>query len=165
MEIRLNPPDGIPPVFIGMPFEEAVKAAEVWGDVRVLGPTSLDPTVKIQAVNDGFDVLLILRDQKTVNAVDVSGPDGDDGDGDDGTDLRVLYDGVDVFRTPARQLLPMFADRGHRIDDTDPESPVVLDLTIAFSRWTSQDVPVDPEDGLPLYFTAALVSNENPRTP
>ncbi|MEU5957297.1 hypothetical protein [Streptomyces sp. NPDC047525] len=160
MEIRLNPPDGIPPVSIGMPFEEAVKAAEVWGDVRVLGPTPLDPTVKIQAVNDGFDVLLILRDQKTVNAVDVSGPDGDDGAG-----LRVLYGGADVFRTPARQLLKMFADLGHRIDDADPESPVVLDLTIAFSRWTSQDVPLDPEDGLPLYFTAALVSNENPNTP
>ncbi|MEU6681341.1 hypothetical protein [Streptomyces sp. NPDC046925] len=122
----------------------------------MFGSTSVDPTVKIQAVNDGFDTLLILRKQETVNAVDVSGPDTE------GVDLRLLYDGVDVFRTPASQLLKMFGDRGYRIDAAAPESPAVLDRTIAVIRWTSQDVPLDPDDGVPLYFTSALVSNENP---
>jgi hypothetical protein len=144
---------------MGMPFEKAVEAAAVWGEVIVQGPFDHDPTVKIQAGGEGFDVIVILRDQKTVNAVDVSGPEDED------TDLRVLYRGHDVFRTPARQLLKMFADEGYRIDESNPEEPVVLDLTIAFSRWTSQDVPMDPADGLPKYFTAALVSNENPSTP
>ncbi|MFC8200400.1 hypothetical protein ACFWBR_34405 [Streptomyces sp. NPDC060006] len=158
MEIVLDPPHGVPPVRMGMAFEDAVEAAAAWGEVRVSGPFDHDPTVKIQSMGDGFDVLVILKDQKTVNAVDVSCAEEED------SDLRVLYRGLDVFRTPARQLLKMFADEGYRIDETNPEEPVVLDLTIAFSRWTSQEVPLDPEDGLPLYFTAALVSNENPAT-
>lgn len=159
MEIILDPPYGVPPVRMGMSFEEAVQAAAVWGEVRVSGPFEHDPTVKIQAMGDGFDVLVILKDQKTVNAVDVSGPDEED---EEESVLRVLCRGVDVFRTPARQVLKMFADEGYRIDDSNPEEPVVLDLTLAFSRWTSQDVPLDPEDGLPMHFTAALVSHENP---
>jgi hypothetical protein len=158
MEIILDPPHGVPPVSMGMSFEEAVQAAAAWGEVRVSGPFDHDPTVKIQAMGDDFDVLVILKDQKTVNAVDVSAPE------EEGSDLRVLWRGVDVFRTPARQLLKMFADDGYRVDESNPEEPVVLDLTIAFSRWTSQEVPLAPEDGLPLYFTAALVSNENPAT-
>ncbi|MEU5571361.1 hypothetical protein [Streptomyces coeruleorubidus] len=112
--------------------------------------------MQIQAMGDDFDAVVILRDQKTVNAVDVSAPEEED------SDLRVMWRGFDVFRTPARQLLQAFSEAGYRIDDSNPEEPVVLDLTIAFNRWTSQEVPVDPEDGLPLYFTAALVSNENP---
>lgn len=156
MEIILDPPNGVPPVTMGMPFEEAVKAASSWGEVRVMGPFDHDPTVQIQAMGDDFDVVVILKDQKTVNAVDVSAPEEED------SDLRVMWRGLDVFRTPARQLLQAFSEAGYRIDDSNPEEPVVLDLTIAFNRWTSQEVPVDPEDGLPLYFTAALVSNENP---
>ncbi|MEU6176436.1 hypothetical protein [Streptomyces coeruleorubidus] len=156
MEIILDPPNGVPPVTMGMPFEEAVKAAASWGEVRVMGPFDHDPTVQIQAMGDDFDVVVILKDQKTVNAVDVSAPEEED------SDLRVRWRGLDVFRTPARQLLQAFSEAGYRIDDSNPEEPVVLDLTIAFNRWTSQEVPVDPEDGLPLYFTAALVSNENP---
>jgi hypothetical protein len=156
MDIILDPPNGVPPVTMGMPFEEAVKVAASWGEVRVMGPFDHDPTVQIQAMGDDFDIIVILKDQKTVNAVDVSAPEEED------SDLRVLWRGFDIFRTPARQLLQAFSEAGYRIDDSNPEEPVVLDLTIAFNRWTSQEVPLDPQDGLPLYFTAALVSNENP---
>jgi hypothetical protein len=154
VDIILDPPNGVPPVSMGMPFEEAVEAAARWGDVRVMGPVEHNPTVQIQAVADDYDVIVVLRDQQTVNAVDISAPS------DAGP--QVLWRGIDVFRTPARQLLKLFSDAGYRIDDSNPDEPVVLDLTIAFNRWTSQQVPLDPEDGLPLYFTAALVSDENP---
>ncbi|MBE8478120.1 hypothetical protein [Streptomyces justiciae] len=156
MEIILDPPNGVLPVRMGMPFEEAVQAASSWGEVRVVGPLEHNPTVKIQAMGDGFDVIVILRDQETVNAVDVSAPEEEE------SDVRVLWRGNDVFRTPARELLKIFSAAGYEIDDSRPEEPVVRDLTIVFSRETSQEVPVDPEDGLPLYFTAALVSHENP---
>jgi hypothetical protein len=154
VDIILDPPNGVPPVSMGMPFEAAVEAAACWGEVRVMGPVEHNPTVQIQAVADDYDVIVVLRDQQTVNAVDISAPS------DAGP--QVLWRGIDVFRTPARQLLKLFSDSGYRIDDSNPEEPVVLDLTIAFNRWTSQEVPLDPEDGLPLYFTAALVSDENP---
>ncbi|WP_435283721.1 hypothetical protein [Streptomyces koelreuteriae] len=137
-----------------MPFEEAVEAAACWGDVRVMGPVEHNPTVQIQAGGDDFDVIVVLKDQQTVNAVDISAPSE--------AGPQVLWRGIDVFKTPARQLLKVFSDAGYVIEDSDPEAPVVLDLTIAFNRWTSQEVPLDPYDGLPLYFTAALVSDENP---
>ncbi len=157
-DIHLDPPSGVPPVLMGMPFEQAAEAAAAWGEVRVVGPLAHDPTVKIQALGDDFDVIAVVKDGRTVNAVDVSAPEDED------SALRVLLRGVDVFRTPARQLLEMFSGMGYHIDVSNPEEPVVLDLTIVFSRWTSQDVPRDPEDGLPRFFTAVLVSDENPAT-
>ncbi|MFJ4818810.1 hypothetical protein [Streptomyces sp. NPDC088801] len=123
-----------------------------------MGPFDHDPTVQIQAMGDDYDIIVILKDQKTVNAVDISAPEEED------SDLRVLWRGTDIFRTPAREVLKLLSDAGYRIDDSDPEEPVALDLTIAFNRWTSQEIPLDPEDGLALYFTAALVSDENPST-
>ncbi|NUP21141.1 MAG: hypothetical protein HOZ81_34760, partial [Streptomyces sp.] len=50
-DIHLDPPNGIPPALIGMPFEQAVEAVAVWGEVRVVGPFAPDPTVKIQALD------------------------------------------------------------------------------------------------------------------
>ncbi|NUP22036.1 MAG: hypothetical protein HOZ81_39435 [Streptomyces sp.] len=61
-------------------------------------------------------------------------------------------------------MLEMFSGMGYRVDVSNPEEPAVLNLTIVFSRWTSQDVPLDPEDGLPRFFTAVPVSDENPAT-
>ncbi|MCT9139400.1 hypothetical protein [Streptomyces violarus] len=81
-----------------------------------MGPVEHNPTVQIQAVADDYDVIVVLRDQQTVNAVDISAP----------------------------------SDSGYRIDDSNPEELVVLDLTVSFNRWTLQEVPLDPEDGLPL---------------
>ncbi|GGS88525.1 hypothetical protein [Streptomyces violaceus] len=126
MDIILDPPNGVPPVSMGMPFEEAVEAAACWGDVRVMEPVEHNPTVQIQAVADDYDVIVVLRDQQTVNAVDISAPSD--------VGPQVLWRGIDVFRTPARQLLKLFSDAGYRIDDSNPEEPVVLDLTIAFNR-------------------------------
>ncbi|MGW2185580.1 hypothetical protein [Streptomyces sp. NPDC001719] len=153
MELLLEPPNGVASVRIGMSMDEASEAAAVWGEVRASGPFVHDPGVKLVAVNDDFEVVVHLEDGESFTAVEVWRFRRDD------ADVRVLLDDLDIFRTPARDVLRRLAARGHDVDVSEPEYPVIPGLTLAFTREAGHEVARDPEDGLALYFESVLVAD------
>ncbi|WP_139141008.1 hypothetical protein [Streptomyces oceani] len=154
MEISVNPPYGVPPLYIGMSYADTVDAAAEFGELRVSGPFSHSPTVKVSASYKTLDVMALLEDGERVTAIELWRFEGCE------QDIKVTCGGLDIFRTPAREFLDKKKEEGYRVDVSDPESPVIPGVTLAFTRETGQDVPLDPVDGLPLYFTSVLVSNE-----
>lgn len=155
MDFVIDPPRGVAPVRIGMSYEQALSAAADWGAPRVSGPYAHTPTVKIMVTRETLDIVVHLEDGEKVTAVELWRFESEEEFGG-----RVLLDGIDVFRTPARDVLRRQREMGRTVDETDPESPVLPGVTLAFTRETGKEVPVDPSDGLPLYFTSVLVADE-----
>ncbi|WNO71250.1 MULTISPECIES: hypothetical protein [unclassified Streptomyces] len=137
-----------------MTLDEAVSAVSVWGEAKVLR-RSTRRSVKVLAVCEGVSYQALLEDGERVTAIELWWP----GEGKE-TNTRVLLDGDDVFRTPAEDILERARAAGLRVDDSQPDSPVVPGVSLGFTRQTSQEVPRDSH-GLPLYFTSVLVGNED----
>ncbi|WP_338497998.1 hypothetical protein [Streptomyces sp. SJL17-4] len=106
---------------------------------------------------DGIGIQVALERDHKVTAVTVWGPDEDED-----PDVQALLDGLDVFRTPADEILAHAAHKGWHVDNDDPRAPNLPDFTLAFTRDTSQEVPRD-EDGLPVHLTSVLVADEKYR--
>ncbi|MCX5227275.1 hypothetical protein ABZY16_00660 [Streptomyces sp. NPDC006553] len=148
MDLLLEPPHGAGPVRLGMTLDEAVVAVSPWGEPRVrTRPNRV--LVTVSTACDGVGVEVLLEDRDTVTAVELWWP----GEGRE-TATRVLLDGVDVFRTPADELLGDLPAR-----ETAGDAPFVPGLSLGFTRRTSQEVPRRP-DGLPVCFTSVLVGGE-----
>jgi hypothetical protein len=71
----------------------------------------------------------------------------------------VTFRGIDVFTTPALELLSQIEAMGHEIIRHEPLHPVVPKLSLGFTRDAGHEVPLDT-DGQPLYFQAVLVAPE-----
>ncbi|MEC4016974.1 hypothetical protein [Streptomyces sp. H27-D2] len=153
MDFAIDPPNGVSPLQIGMGYEQALNAISMWGTPKTSGPHAHTSTVKLRVDYHSLDIVAHLEDGETLTAIELWRFDGDE------PDVRVLLDGIDLFRTPAREVLRQQAERGRRVDESDPENAVIPDVTLAFTRDTGQEVPREP-DGLPLYFTSILVANE-----
>jgi hypothetical protein len=67
----------------------------------------------------------------------------------------VRFRGVDVFRTPALELLDRLEGMGLAVV-RDALYPFVPHLSLGFTRVAGHDVPLDV-DGEPLYFQSVLV--------
>ncbi|WP_327678442.1 hypothetical protein [Streptomyces sp. NBC_00467] len=135
-----------------MTLDEAVSAVSVWGEAKVLR-RSTRRSVKVSAVCEGVGYQALLEDGERVTAIELWWP----GEGKE-TNTRVLLDGDDVFRTPAEDILERARASGRRVDDSQPDAPVVPGVSLGFTRQTSQEVPRDSH-GLPLYFTSVLVGS------
>ena len=75
-------------------------------------------------------------------------------------DITARFRGIDVFTTPARQLLEQIESMGFSVLHREPNHPLVLNLSLGFTRGAGHEVPLDT-DGQPLYFQAVLVGPEN----
>ncbi|WP_086826979.1 hypothetical protein [Streptomyces sp. NRRL B-24572] len=149
MDLPLEPPHGAGPVRLGMTLDEAVAAVSPRGEPRVrTRPNRVSVTVSTACDRVGVEVL--LEEENTVTAVELWWP-GERRE----SSTRVLLGGVDVFRTPADELL-----KGLSAHDADGEDPFVPGLSLGFTRRTSQEVPRRP-DGLPVHFTSVLVGGED----
>ncbi|MFF8790329.1 hypothetical protein [Streptomyces sp. NPDC015125] len=151
MDFILDPPNGVSALRIGMSYEQALAAISDWGTPSVSGPYAHTSTVKIRVDYRSMDIVAHLEGGDTVTAVELWRFE------EDSRDVRVLLEGTDVFRTPARAVLRQQADRGRRVDESDPENPVIPEVTLAFTRETGQETPREL-DGLPMYFTSVLVA-------
>ncbi|MFF2779384.1 hypothetical protein ACFVU3_31365 [Streptomyces sp. NPDC058052] len=154
MQFVLDPPHGVAPVRLGMTLPETVAAVSAWGAPRVHRADAVRPFDLVSTAYDGIGFQAVLEGDGRVTAVTLWGPDEDED-----PDVTVLWDGLDVFRTPAADLLAHAAGRGLAVADADPRAPYLPGLTLAFTRDTSQDVPRDAT-GLPLHFTSVLVAGE-----
>ncbi|CAM5726000.1 hypothetical protein SALBM311S_02886 [Streptomyces alboniger] len=72
-------------------------------------------------------------------------------------DVRVLLDGLDVFRTPSEELFEQLAERGYTIEENDLGFDALPDLKVILANHSSYEYPVD-EEGDPLYYDYVLVA-------
>ncbi|MEV0601257.1 hypothetical protein AB0I82_18420 [Streptomyces sp. NPDC050315] len=152
MQLPLNPPTGAGPLRFGMPIAEATEIASAWGETRKAGPTQGRTAFKVLIVHPEFEVVLLADDGETLTGVEAWRFEKDD------ADVRVEFNGLDIFRTPARELIQQISDAGHEADTSDEEVAIYPDLALLLSRETSREVPLDPHDDLPLYFHYALAA-------
>lgn len=152
MNIILDPPRGVAPVNIGLPVQEALEAASVWGEVRVLNRGPNRPP-KVSVTNaDKFQVNLHFEDGKTVTAIEIWRFV------DPSVDVRVLFQGMDLFRTPARQIMKQLREKGFDLRNEKDAYPRVARLSLGFTREAGRKVPMD-KDKMPFYFEAVLVGD------
>ncbi|MFI8993387.1 hypothetical protein [Streptomyces sp. NPDC053542] len=152
MQLDLNPPIGAGPLRFGMPIAEATELASVWGEARKAGPTRGRTAFKVLIVHPEFEIVLAAEDGKSLTAIEAWRFENDE------ADVRVEFNGMDIFRTPARDLIQRISEAGHESEIGDNEETIYPDLALALSRETSREVPLDPHDGLPLYVHYALVA-------
>lgn len=152
MQLNLNPPTGTGPLRFGMPIAEAAEVASAWGEVRVGEPAQGRTAFKVLIVHPEFEVVLLSDDGKSLTGVEVWRFENEE------ADVHVHFDGMDVFRTPARDLIQRISEAGHEADTSDDEVAVYPGLALLLSRETSREAPLDPQDGLPLYVHYALVA-------
>jgi hypothetical protein len=150
--LTLNPPTGAGPLRFGMPLSEAIDAASAWGDVRVGEPAPGRVGYKVLIAHRECEIVLLADDGRTLTGIEAWRFERDD------ADVLVEYEDIDIFRTPARDVVQCLDETGHAGDTSDEEVAVYPDLGLLLSRETSRDVPADPHDGQPLHFHYALAA-------
>ncbi|MGI5468595.1 hypothetical protein [Streptomyces sp. CA-132043] len=151
MRLNLNPPTGAGPLRFGMPLAEATEVASAWGDVKVGEPVPGRTAFKVLIAHPECEVVLLADDGKSLTAIEAWRFENAE------ADVRVEFNGLDIFRTPARELIQRIGEAGHE-GDTDDEVAVFPDLALLLSRETSREVPLDPHDGLPVHVHYALAA-------
>lgn len=152
MDIELNPPHGITGFPLGMPAADLKTAAAALGETVVTkeGQSSQFNYMKVLLKHAQFEIVFHLEDGRTLGAAEVwiprPGPE----------EITVRFRGVDVFTTPALDLLARLRDFGYPVEDAEELYPRVRNLTLGFTRTAGHEVP-RAADGLPLYFQAVLV--------
>ncbi|MFJ7148985.1 hypothetical protein ACIQVT_12415 [Streptomyces sp. NPDC100445] len=64
---------------------------------------------------------------------------------DEDAEVRVLLDGLDVFRTPSEDLYEQLAERGHAIEENDLGFDALPELNVILANRSSYQHPVDEE--------------------
>ncbi len=152
MDLELDPPNGITGFPLGMPTEEVKTAAARLGNVKVVneGSTAQFRPMKVTALHSQFEIVFHIKGAKTLQAAEVwiprPGPE----------DIIIRFRGIDVFRTPALQLVEQLRAMGLNVLHTEPSHWVVPRLSLGLTRTAGHDVPLDT-DGEPLHFQAVLV--------
>jgi hypothetical protein len=152
MDLELDPPHGITGYPLGAPADAVRAAAAELGRVDVQDEGSADHFhhMKVSVFHPQFEIVFAFQDGKTLTAAEVwiprPGPE----------DITVHYRGIDVFRTPACQLLDHLRAQGHTVID-ETYYAQVPHLSLGFTRVAGHEVPLDT-DGEPLYFQAVLTA-------
>ncbi|WP_310725614.1 hypothetical protein [Streptomyces sp. N2A] len=150
VHFELNPPHGITGFSLGEAADAVRAAAAELGEVKVQDDGSADPVhyMKILALHAQFEIVFHIEDGKTLTAAEMwiprPGPE----------EITVRFRGVDVFRTPARELLKQLDGLGLTVLD-ETLYAFVPRLSMGFTRVAGHDVPLDT-DGEALYFQAVL---------
>jgi hypothetical protein len=132
---------------IGMTVDEALEAISVWGTLRRLPPGPGRPP-ELRVEKDGRDIFAFFEDGSTLTAVEIWRPVGGD--------VTVLWEDIDMFATPADDILRQFRDRGITVDDSDPERPFCPDMTIGLNR---ENGPGAAFDGIGRYIESVVVGH------
>jgi hypothetical protein len=149
---EIDPPHGVAGFPFGMPLDELIEATTPLGHVRLEDPGQRRPDVytKLFVVRPSFTAIFACEDGQNLTAVELWAPEPSEQDR-----ITVELQGIDVFGTPALEVLDLLAARGHELDDTDPDHPRFPDLALGFTRTRGHEVPL-ASDGRPRYFQAVL---------
>ena len=144
MRLDLHPPTGVGPADIGVSLGEAEAALAALGDV--VTPDPLRPRQRgFVPFQSGLSIALHGDGDGNVVAVEVYRSDDD----------SVLFDGTDVFRTSADEVIALLESRTRIRQEEDGRTVVAPELSMSLWRGTLPEFPGD-EDGR--YFESALVA-------
>ncbi|MBX7552969.1 hypothetical protein K1Y78_34370 [Streptomyces sp. tea 10] len=183
MELELVPHVGTGRFRFGMSVEDARAAVAEGGLFRTV--SSDEEPGQIVLTHDGSERNVVLGFTKgALSGVELYRFRNE------AADVRVLLDGMDVFRTPGEDLFEQPAERGHTIEENDlgfdalpeldvilanqssyaypvdevdtaaPEYPVIPGVSLGSTRQTSQEVSRDA-GGLPSCVTSVLVGGRD----
>lgn len=153
MRFELDPPNGITGFPIGMTAADLIRAARKLGRVKVESPGSTEPfdVMKVHLLHPQFDVIFSCEDGATLAYAELWAPEPGP------EEFTVTWRGLDVFQTPALELLERIRALGHQIDETEaPYHYTVPALPLGFTREAGHEVPL-AQDGEPLYLQAVGV--------
>ena len=151
MEMELDPPNGVTGFEFGMPAEEVKRAAAAIGEVNVRdeGSASLWSQMEIDVVHPRFAVTFNIDDGKTLSSVEVWRPQPGP------KEVTITWRGIDIFDTPADEVMDAIEAAGHPITDRESFNPIVPHLSLAFTRDPADDIPFN-DNNMPMYFTSVL---------
>jgi hypothetical protein len=124
MIISLVPPDGVPPLLLGMSVDEAMAAMRAWGTPEHVGVRG---EIQLRVKDDALtrDIFAFFEDGKSVTAIEIWRPTG--------AEVCVLWEGIDIFGSAADQILAEVERRGTTIDLSERSHPVLPDVAIGFT--------------------------------
>lgn len=152
MEIQLDPPNGITGFPLGMSAEAVKAAVGALGEIKVKDEDTHDDyhPMQVLALHPQFEINFVMEGAKTLESAEVWIPrPGSE-------EITVKFRELDVFRTPALQLIQQIEELGFTTLHDSPSYWFVPRLSLGFTRTAGHDVPLDT-DGEPLYFQAVLV--------
>jgi len=133
MNVEIRPHIGVGPFRLGMPVEEARAAVAEWGVFRTASS------------DEEPGQIVLTYDECALSGVELYRFRNED------ADVRVVLDGLDVFRTPSAELFEQLAERGHAVEENDLGFDALPELKVILANQSSHEYPVD-EDGDPLYY-------------
>jgi hypothetical protein len=154
MIITLQPPEGVPPLLIGMSIDEARDAMTLWGDPEDVS-TLPGEARRLRVRNETLtrDIFAHINDVGTVSAIEIWRPTFSERQIEK---VEVLYGDIDMFASPASDVLRQLRSQGVEIDESDPFYPSCPQLTLGFNREGGSDV--DEESGVSRFFESILVA-------
>ncbi len=167
MHIELDPPNGITGFRFGMPVDEIKEAAAALGEIRVSneGLPRKWSFMQVYTRLPQFDILFSSEDGKTLTSLDIARPYEDD------ADVTVTWRGIDVFRTPARELMGQIEAAGYPVDYREKSHPLVPGLSLGLNWNPRDDIPFDgdidgdidedddpDDDAMPVYLRGILAA-------
>ncbi|MFI9250339.1 hypothetical protein [Streptomyces sp. NPDC053069] len=152
MDAEIRPHVGVGPFRFGMSVEEA--RAAVAGRCPFRTVSCDEEPGQIVLRQDDFEMDVVLGFTKgALSGVELVRFRNED------ADVRVLLDGLDVFRTPSEDLFQQLAERGHTIEENDLGFDVLPELKVILANRSSHEYPVD-EEGDPLSYDYVLVADQ-----
>ncbi|MGW2096573.1 hypothetical protein ACWCPX_02450 [Streptomyces olivaceoviridis] len=149
MELELVPHVGVGRFRLGMSIDEARAAVEAWGLLRTAAADE-EPGQIVLTHDDSQTDIVLGFSRGTLSGVELIRFRKED------AGVRVLLEGLDVFRTPSEDLLEQLAARGHTIEENDLGFDALPELEVILANQSGYEYPVD-EEGDPLYYDYALV--------
>ncbi|WP_431933842.1 hypothetical protein [Nonomuraea jabiensis] len=134
MLFELAPPFGAGPIRIGMSHADAHAALEALGTPEVYGSGWV-----VHRPSSGASVFAYFDKHQVVEAIEIYTPVA-------GTDEwdRVLWEELDVFATPAEELVAQFRQRTTVIEEQNGHSYTLPKLLLAFWRSIKPEAEDDP---------------------
>ncbi|MER6027290.1 hypothetical protein [Streptomyces sp. NPDC001851] len=151
MDVEIRPRIGAGPFRLGMPVGDARAAVAKWGLFRTLSSDEEPGQIVLRQDRFAMDVVLGFT-RGALSGVELVRFQHED------ADVRVLLDGLDVFRIPSGDLFEQLAERGHIIEENDLGFDALPELKVILANRSSHAYPVD-EEGDPLYYDYVLVAD------
>ncbi|TDD34051.1 hypothetical protein E1287_17715 [Actinomadura sp. KC06] len=159
MEFELRPEQGVPPVLLGATLAEARSALQGLGflDVEDFQRAPDEPGALLFNGPAGRVSGFVYADEDgRVVAIEIANPNPRNAPGE-GQDT-VVYSGLDVFGTPAQDVIEALTAATEV--DVDGDSVIAPDLFMEFSRGGEHHDRVDG-DGRATFFSSVLLAGED----
>ncbi|MEU5533301.1 hypothetical protein [Streptomyces sp. NPDC020362] len=151
MEVEIRPHVGVGPFRLGMSVEEARGTFHGAGPFRTVAGDAHPGQIVLTHDESRLNIVLGFT-CGSLSGVELFRFRDED------ADVRVLFDGLDVFRTPSEDLVGQLTERGHVIEENDLGFDALPESNVILANQGGYEHPVD-EEGDPLHYDYVLVAD------